>query len=116
MVRRCMETLHDYLETLFDEGAGHLSRALALWRSGVAAERTFWSEWFATRGLSWPEEYEWRLQTRPLAEWQVALLPHGPNRVLDVGSGPVTSAGHYVPGRDVEIIAVDPLATFMRIS
>lgn len=105
-----MPTLHAYLETLFDEGAGHLPRALTLWRAGVELERSFWTQWFETKGLSWREEYAWRLQSRPLADWQAALLPDGPARVLDVGSGPASSIGHYVPGRDVEVIAVDPLA------
>jgi SAM-dependent methyltransferase len=38
------------------------------------------------------------------------MLPPGPCRVLDVGAGPITKAGTFVAGRDVEIIAVDPLA------
>lgn len=105
-----MANLHAYLETLFDEKAGHLARALTLWRSGVDFERDFWTQWFATQGLRWPEEYGARMQRRPLADWAVARLPPGPARVLDVGAGPVTGAGHYVPGREVEIIPVDPLA------
>ena len=49
----------------------------------MTAEREFRSRWFATVG---------------------------PARVLDVGAGPLSSLGTHVPGRDVEIIAVDPLA------
>ena len=102
--------MHAYLESLFDDRGVTLARVLELWRGGMAAEREFRSRWFATVGLSWQAEYAWRLERRPLADWQVALLPAGPARVLDMGAGPLSSLGTHVPGRDVEIIAVDPLA------
>lgn len=69
-----------------------------------------WSRWFATGGLSWQAEYACRLERRPLADWQAALLPAGPARLVDVVAGPVSSLGSHVLGRDMEIIAVDPLA------
>lgn len=105
-----MTVLQAYLDELFDPRGTGLSRALTLWREGVAHERVFWADWFATQGLSWREEYAERMQTRPLAAHLVALLPAGPARVIDVGAGPCTQVGNHVPGRDVEIIAVDPLA------
>ena len=105
-----MAPLHTYLESLFDDRGVTLARALDFWRGGMAAECEFWRRWFATVGVSWQAEYVWRLKRRPLADWQVALLPAGPARVLDVGAAPLSSLGIHVPGRDVEIIAVDPLA------
>jgi SAM-dependent methyltransferase len=104
------ETLPAYLQSLFDDQGQTLARALESWRGGVAYEREFWTNWFATQGLSWPEEYASRMQPQPMADWHAAMLPPGPARVLDVGAGPITKAGTFVPGREVAIIAVDPLA------
>ena len=38
------------------------------------------------------------------------MLPPGAARVLDVGAGPNTRFGTFVPGRGVEFVAVEPLA------
>src|SRR4030088_1771961 len=85
------------------------SRALGLW-----VERFFWWRWIGTRGLTWPQEFERRLDPR------CPLLPHiaaylrdvagEPVRILDVGAGPVTSLGYRLEGRTLEITAGDGLA------
>jgi SAM-dependent methyltransferase len=91
------------------------SRALGLW-----AERFFWWRWIRTGGLSWPEEFERRLDPRR------PLLPHiaayvrnaaaSPVRILDVGAGAVTSLGYRLEGKSLEITAVDVLAgTYDRL-
>jgi SAM-dependent methyltransferase len=94
-----------------------------IWRSrvlGLWAERFFWWRWIRTRGLSWPQEFERRLDPRR------PLLPHiaayvrsaagDPVRILDVGAGAVTSLGYRLEGRSLEITAVDVLAgTYDRL-
>ena len=65
---------------------------------------------FVSGGLSWPEEFAPRLRPQPLADWLAAMLPPGAARVLDVGAGPNTGFGTFVPGRGVEFVAVEPLA------
>jgi SAM-dependent methyltransferase len=88
-----------------------------IWRSrtlGLWAERYFWWRWIRTGGLSWPQEFERRLDPRR------PLLPHvaayvrdvagEPVRILDVGAGAVTSLGYRLEGRSLHITAVDVLA------
>lgn len=87
--------------------------AITSWRAGVEPEVEFWTKWFDTKGLLWPKEFEARLAPRPLKPAVAALLPAAPAkaRVLDVGSGPISNIGNLLEGRDLEVIATDPLAS-----
>lgn len=104
-------TLTRYIDDLLRNGGDLLARALQAWRGGVGSEVSFWTQWFATKGLQWPDEYARRMQPRPLVPWVAALLPpSGPATVLDVGAGPITATGHFLANRAIDFTAVDPLA------
>jgi SAM-dependent methyltransferase len=83
--------------------------------AALAQEAQFWRDWFATRGLEWPDEY--RSRTDPEAEVEDPLLRNVLDAysqqtvsILDVGAGPITSVGFRYPGKQLLITAVDPLA------
>lgn len=92
-----------------------LSAQIAAWQIGLHSELDFWSEWFKTKGLHWPDE--WRNRQRPDTELDPSLLAgqlarvEGP-RILDVGAGPMTVLGKRKNGRPVDLTACDPLAPF----
>jgi SAM-dependent methyltransferase len=105
-------------------GYRHLRSFLRpIWRSrvlGLWAERFFWWRWIRSRGLSWPQEFERRLDPcRPLLPHiaaYVGKVAEDPVRILDVGAGAVTSLGYLLEGRSLEITAVDVLAgTYDRL-
>ncbi|MBS1718441.1 MAG: hypothetical protein JSS72_11995 [Armatimonadetes bacterium] len=103
--------LHDYLEELFAEGGVKLAASIKKWCAGIDYEVQFWSEWFETKGSRWPESYARRIKPQPLGEHLIKLLPpSGPCKVLDVGAGPITIIGTYVPDRESTFAATDPLA------
>lgn len=85
---------------------------------GLANEAEFWRGALADGGKRWsPAAFKERME--PRFEFQIHLrklvakspaASGGVIRALDVGAGPLTAVGHYWPGRDVELTAVDPLA------
>lgn len=82
------------------------------WGEGKASEVNFWDEWFKTKGLSWPDQYKERMN--PSQPFQANLKQFLPEQqvvaVLDVGAGPLTLLGKKMPGKELLITAVDPLA------
>lgn len=90
----------------------------AIWQRGLPAELGFWDEYFRTEGRQFPEGY--RQRRDPDAPISDELLIQAldrtssdPVRILDVGSGPLTAVGRCDPrnpGRQIEIVATDPLA------
>ena len=90
-----------------------LNRAL-----GLEAEKRFWRQILSTRSGAIPPGLMYRLDpqaelTEPLIVDRLSLLP-GEMSILDVGAGPLTDLGKRLPGRTVEIVAVDPLADVYR--
>jgi SAM-dependent methyltransferase len=84
-----------------------------IWASSLSEELDFWARWFDTKGLDWPEDYLQRLNPDALLpDYLVSLLTPGNTvvRILDVGSGPISKLGSKVPGRQIQLAAVDPLA------
>lgn len=112
-----MSDLRAYLSDLYAIGGERLGRQIDAWRNELDSEIFFWERWFATKGYRWPEDYEARLKGMALAPWRAALLPsNGRPRILDVGAGPISNAGHVVPGREADFRAIDPLArAYQRI-
>jgi len=105
--------LDEYIEGLFSNSGAILAKSLQSWRAGIDYEVGFWSRWFETRGMEWPNEYKVRTSPQPLAPWLAALLPKDQSRVahvLDVGAGPITKSGSFVEGREIVFVATDPLA------
>lgn len=98
-----------------------MNNIFSLWLKGIHSEKDFWSSWFETKGFKWPDEYAERIKPmRNLDPWlQRFLLETVGNgelierpkfRVLDVGSGPISGIGNYMPEADLEVVAADPLA------
>ncbi len=83
-----------------------------LWKQGIRKETEFWDAWFRTKGLQWPEQYRLRCDPNTVLQPIVAdLLPARPNvHILDVGAGPLTWLGKTLPGREIDITAIDALA------
>lgn len=107
--------LDEYIEGLCANSSAILAKSLQSWRAGIDSEIGFWSRWFETRGLEWPEDYRVRTSPQPLAPWLANMLPPAnsePVHVLDVGAGPITKTGHFIVGRDIVFTAIDPLANF----
>jgi hypothetical protein len=105
--------LAQYLNELFEIGGERLGRSIAMWQTGIAYELSFWRRWFETKGREWPEDYRRRLVPQPLAPSLVSLLPRNADhmpRIMDVGAGPMTLMGMLAEGRQVNVVAVDPLA------
>jgi SAM-dependent methyltransferase len=85
------------------------------WAGAIAGEATFWDDWLATKAFGDVNQYERRLD--PAAQLDEVLIAdrfrHFPERtisILDVGAGPLTTVGKTYPGKDLRIVAVDPLA------
>jgi SAM-dependent methyltransferase len=79
--------------------------AKQLWLSGLTDEIQYWKE--AIRSVpadSW-EPRALRKDVAALLDGSAALV-----RILDVGAGPMTDVGSVWPGREVRVVAVDPLA------
>ena len=109
--------LDRYLAHISSNGGRLLADSISLWKFGVESERAFWSNWISTKGLYWPDDFETRTKPRPLPKYLLRYLPDvaiEPVRVLDVGAGPITNIGTFVPDRTSELIAVDPLARYYR--
>jgi SAM-dependent methyltransferase len=82
------------------------------WLKGIPHEMNFWSEWFNTKGLEWPDEYARRLASSPkftLGEF-ISSYPKGEIEVLDVGSGPISPIGIENSEYRIVLVACDPLA------
>lgn len=101
-----------YLAQLYAGGGEYVSRSLASWKQGIQYEVDFWTRWFETKGLEWPQDYERRLAPLPLAPWLEALLPadRDVTEMLDVGAGPLTRIATFSPTREIRVTATDPLA------
>lgn len=82
-----------------------------IWADNLGEELAFWRGALSDPG---PEGDLQRSRATPRAVWDELrrrVEPgHDPVRMLDVGSGPLTTLGTLWPGRDVEVVAIDPLA------
>lgn len=82
---------------------------------GLQFETDFWDDYFRTRGGRWPEDYRRRLDPKSPVEAMhrpfIERLAGTRIRILDVGAGPLTVLGKVFPGKELEITAVDPLAS-----
>ena len=90
-------------------GRGDLVR-----KYGLTSEVVFWDKFLKSKGSIWPEEYLRRLAPDSLLQEHITSLLDvsigSDVRILDVGAGPLTSLGKRWTGRQVTIVAVDPLA------
>lgn len=73
-------------------------------------ELKFWFSWFSSKGLDWPEDYANRLNPDKEVQDSIAnFLVSGKERILDVGSGPLTVIGKKFNGKKLDITACDAL-------
>ena len=74
----------------------------------------FWRQWFATKGLEWPDDYTMRFDPEMPMQDHVGTyldrLPGEAAEILDVGAGPLTKLGKVHPGKRLSITAIDVLA------
>ena len=89
-----------------------LSQQFRKWSSGVNNEVDWWAGYIDTRGSDWGNDLEQRL--RPDSQWDPsnAPVPKPTDKVLDVGSGPLTRVAKMVAGHRLDLTAVDPLAPY----
>jgi SAM-dependent methyltransferase len=84
------------------------------WEEGVPGEMRFWESALRDPARNWCEEaFRFRTDPEALLQKEIQdLFPdhQGTLRILDVGAGPLSSIGKRFPGREVELVAVDPLA------
>lgn len=82
------------------------------WKEGIKSEIQFWDGYFKTKGYQWDNDYRNRLtHDLPLQQRPAALLSQQMKvYILDVGAGPLTILGKVFEGKDINIVAVDPLA------
>ena len=83
-------------------------------QAGLDDEIAYWKDWLETKGGEWPDSYRRRLDPATVIEDEAladALPDTDPVRILDVGSGPLTSVGQKTAdGRQVDVTATDVLA------
>ena len=93
---------------------GPTLQQLHAWRGGIAEELQFWRHWLDTCGAQWSDDYAKRFNPQnPLdsvAQDVISAAQLDSASILDVGAGPVTVVGYQMPGVQIKITAVDPLA------
>ena len=82
------------------------------WKTGIEFELNHWRAFFVSKNPSDMEDLKNRLNPDSMLGGQRDYLP--PDRknlkILDIGSGPLTTLGKRLPGRNLTIVAADPLA------
>lgn len=91
------------------------------WEKHIHEEVAFWDDWLRTQGGTWREDFQSRIdpQQRLPDLIENALLNRGVAagssvRILDLGSGPLTSVGVASDRYEVTVTPVDPLADHYR--
>jgi hypothetical protein len=101
---------------LFAFVGGGSSEARNAWKASLDDERRYWAQWVESRGLEWPEDFQRRLQIGEIDEKFKGLVNPEARagrhavRILDAGSGPLTSLGSVWMGKLLDLRACDPLA------
>jgi SAM-dependent methyltransferase len=113
---------HERLRRLAGKLAGRVSqlrtRSLSVrerWSRAIPYESGFWDDWLATKAFGNEAEYEARLDPKlrvddPLLAERLDEFAGPEVAILDVGAGPLTTIGRTHPGKDLRIVAIDPLA------
>jgi len=103
---------------LHDNRLPYPGKAREVWDSRIQTELNYWKDQIRRQNSeAWRTEYATRLD--PDAPLQDAIAKHidrtvKVNRILDVGSGPLTSINRKCGFCEVSITAVDPLADFFN--
>lgn len=86
------------------------AKAIVDWLTAIDDEITFWSIWFETKGLHWPEDYLSRTEGNVEFAYPDIIAGKERVKVLDVGSGPISRLGNIAGDTTIELSACDPLA------
>ena len=103
---------------LHDDRLPYPGKAREIWDSRIQTELNYWKDQIRRQNSeAWRTEYATRLN--PDAPLQDVIAKHidrtvKVNRILDVGSGPLTSINRKCGFCEVSITAVDPLADFFN--
>jgi SAM-dependent methyltransferase len=100
----------------FDARQTYPGNAREVWESRLQNELNYWKDQIRRQdSQAWYAEYAERLDPNaPLQDVIARHLDRGVkvNRILDVGSGPLTSINKKCGSCEIEIVPVDPLADF----
>lgn len=80
------------------------------WLLGIDDEVAFWDEWFASKGMGWPKDYLQRTSAETPFRFPGLLRAGIPEKILDVGAGPISKLGNMIDGTKLPLQACDPLA------
>ena len=103
---------------LHDNRLPYPGKAREIWDSRIETELNYWKDQIRRQNSeAWRTDYATRLD--PDAPLQDVIAKHidrtvKVNRILDVGSGPLTSINRKCDFCEVSITAVDPLADFFN--
>jgi SAM-dependent methyltransferase len=102
-----------------EEAVSPLRSYLKRWMGGIGPEIGFWTHWTRTKGMKWPQDFQYRMQPDPPFSLEMHLEPdwwdrHWPTRMLDVGSGPYPRVGIASSRGRIDLHACDPLAPLYR--
>jgi SAM-dependent methyltransferase len=103
---------------LHDDRLPYPGKAREIWESRIQTELNYWKDQLRRQNSqAWRTDYATRLD--PDAPLQDIIASHidrtvKVNRILDVGSGPLTSINRKCGFCEVSITAVDPLADFFN--
>lgn len=82
------------------------------WIKGISSEYRYWDNYFRTPKES--DIYRTRMDTSPEFT-DPSLLDGSEEKILDVGSGPISLLGNHYLGKKLGLIAVDPLASLYNM-
>jgi 2-polyprenyl-3-methyl-5-hydroxy-6-metoxy-1,4-benzoquinol methylase len=81
------------------------------WNKALPDELRFWDNWLQTKGSEYPGDFDFRMDPNSEVQPFVAqYLKSRDDRILDVGSGPLTILGKNFNGKKLNIDACDALA------
>jgi SAM-dependent methyltransferase len=103
------------LRSIVNKLVGFGQRPAPVERSvALEEEIQFWRDWFATRGMDWPEDYRPRFDPDQPIQEHVAIhidrLEADRVHILDVGAGPLTKLGKKHLTKQLLITPTDLLA------
>lgn len=91
----------------------------SIWAAGIDSEVTFWRHWFADDAYKSEREARREVLVHGSCSAEIAkelgANPGDVLRILDVGSGPVSTQRMRAPNNPVELICVDALADIYNV-
>ena len=89
------------------------------WQKNFCYELKFWDDWLGSEGRinNCHEEYIRKIDHKSIFQKDFTMYLSSDlrkYRILDVGAGPLTQVNKTIPGKELEIHAVDPLSDIYR--